>query len=145
MSPTKPRTRNTIVLRHPVSLRVEVSPFVLSPEIEDRDGVESASGRSTKRPCTTRLSFRYTGEKNVNFKILTNLPGISPGVQMHISINAAKFDFERIFSCTSNPLFSTFPRFVLFWKTRYFRIGCWPRASVLKCNFTNFPRLSPFG
>jgi hypothetical protein len=29
-----PRTRNTIILRHPVVLRVEVRLFVLSPEIE---------------------------------------------------------------------------------------------------------------
>jgi hypothetical protein len=32
------------------SLRVEVSLFVLSPKIEDRDEVEVATGRSTKRP-----------------------------------------------------------------------------------------------
>jgi hypothetical protein len=34
------------------SLRVEVSLFVLNPEIEDRDEVEVATGRSTKRPST---------------------------------------------------------------------------------------------
>jgi hypothetical protein len=40
-----------------MSLRVEVSLFVLSPEIEDRDGVEVATGRSTKRPTTLKNSI----------------------------------------------------------------------------------------
>jgi hypothetical protein len=33
-------------------IRVEVSLFVVNPEIEDRDEVEVAAGRSTKRPST---------------------------------------------------------------------------------------------
>jgi hypothetical protein len=98
-------------------------------------------GEAQKDPAQPAVVF----DTQAKFQNFNKSPWDFLRVQMHISINAAKFDFERIFSCTSNPLFSTFPRFVLFWKTRYFRIGCWPRASVLKCNFTNFPRLSPFG
>jgi hypothetical protein len=40
-----------------MSLRVEVSVFVLSPDIEDRDGVEVATGRRTKRPSTLKNSL----------------------------------------------------------------------------------------
>jgi hypothetical protein len=35
-----------------MSLRVEVSLFVASPEIEGRNAVEAAIGRGTKRPST---------------------------------------------------------------------------------------------
>jgi hypothetical protein len=38
--------------RYIISLRVEVTLFVLSPGIEDRDEVEVATGRSTKRPSS---------------------------------------------------------------------------------------------
>jgi hypothetical protein len=40
------------ILHSIISLRVEVSLFVVSLEIEDRDAVEVATGRSTKRPST---------------------------------------------------------------------------------------------
>jgi hypothetical protein len=40
----------TVIVVHPVvSLRVEVSLFVLSPEIEDRDEVEVTTGRKEPR------------------------------------------------------------------------------------------------
>jgi hypothetical protein len=42
------------------SENVEVSLFVLSPDIEDRDEVKVATGRSTKRPSTlngTRIYY----------------------------------------------------------------------------------------
>jgi hypothetical protein len=41
-------------------LGVEVSLFVLSPEIEDRDEIKVATGRSTKRPSAlngTRIYY----------------------------------------------------------------------------------------
>jgi hypothetical protein len=44
-----------------ISLRVEVSFFVLIPEIEDRDEVEVATGRNTKRP--TLNTYYYLSQK----------------------------------------------------------------------------------
>jgi hypothetical protein len=48
-----------------MSLRVEVNLFVLSPAIENRDEVEVATGRSTKRPSTpndTYILFYLQGD-----------------------------------------------------------------------------------
>jgi hypothetical protein len=42
-----------------ISLRAEVSLFVLSPEIEDRDESEVANWAKTRRPST--LNSEYTG------------------------------------------------------------------------------------
>jgi hypothetical protein len=49
---------------------VEVSLFVLSPEIEDRDEAEIATGRSTKRPSTLNTILSSSGSQK---KDKTNL------------------------------------------------------------------------
>jgi hypothetical protein len=43
-----------------------VSLFVLSPEIEYRDGVEVATGRSTKRPTLNTILRSSGSQKNCN-------------------------------------------------------------------------------